>query len=188
MSGQTVECNIQTDNSALQAKSTWLVYLPNGLFQPSIRKTSGIFLIIIIANAQAFVCMLHSGMSWSWFFIHLYLHSRKEGKAQETLLVSTMPFLSLPQRGSWCNWTCLGYQLHKRLKMLRNLKVRAPNYMACSFFSQEGLYKWFFLFTGKVPGSPGPSPFSSLPDMSPKKVSAKHNVYVSPLRSSKVCF
>lgn len=38
----------------------------------------------------------------------------------------------------------------------------------------------------KVPGSPGPSPFSSLPDMSPKKVSAKHNVYVSPLRSSKI--
>ncbi|MCO5592648.1 hypothetical protein L7F22_046651 [Adiantum nelumboides] len=38
----------------------------------------------------------------------------------------------------------------------------------------------------KIPGSPGPSPFSSLPDMSPKKVSAKHNVYVSPLRSSKI--
>eukprot|EP00250_Pteridium_aquilinum_P015746 c22740_g1_i1 orf=465-3686(-) len=38
----------------------------------------------------------------------------------------------------------------------------------------------------KVPGSPGPSPFSSLPDMSPKKVSEKHNVYVSPLRSSKI--
>jgi hypothetical protein len=38
----------------------------------------------------------------------------------------------------------------------------------------------------KPPGSPVPSPFSSLPDMSPKKVSAKHNVYVSPLRSSKV--
>ncbi|KAH7293871.1 hypothetical protein KP509_28G046300 [Ceratopteris richardii] len=38
----------------------------------------------------------------------------------------------------------------------------------------------------RVSGSPGPSPFSSLPDMSPRKVSAKHNVYVSPLRSSKI--
>lgn len=38
---------------------------------------------------------------------------------------------------------------------------------------------------GPSPGSPGPSPFPSLPDMSPKKVSATHNVYVSPLRSSK---
>lgn len=41
-------------------------------------------------------------------------------------------------------------------------------------------------FDGQLPESPGPSPFSSLPDMSPKKVSAKHNVYVSPLRSSKM--
>eukprot|EP00249_Psilotum_nudum_P024606 c29235_g1_i5 orf=213-3407(+) len=39
---------------------------------------------------------------------------------------------------------------------------------------------------GQLPGSPGPSPFPSLPDMSPKKVSANHNVYVSPLRSSKM--
>lgn len=38
----------------------------------------------------------------------------------------------------------------------------------------------------QLPGSPGPSPFSSLPDMSPKKVSANQNVYVSPLRSSKM--
>ncbi|XP_057453588.1 retinoblastoma-related protein 1 [Lotus japonicus] len=36
------------------------------------------------------------------------------------------------------------------------------------------------------PGSPKISPFPSLPDMSPKKVSASHNVYVSPLRSSKM--
>lgn len=36
------------------------------------------------------------------------------------------------------------------------------------------------------PGSPRISPFPSLPDMSPKKVSATHNVYVSPLRSSKM--
>lgn len=36
------------------------------------------------------------------------------------------------------------------------------------------------------PGSPRISPFPSLPDMSPKKVSAAHNVYVSPLRSSKM--
>ncbi|KAG6429304.1 hypothetical protein SASPL_107353 [Salvia splendens] len=34
--------------------------------------------------------------------------------------------------------------------------------------------------------SPKPSPFPSLPDMSPKKVSAAHNVYVSPLQSSKM--
>ncbi|XP_068343478.1 retinoblastoma-related protein-like [Pyrus communis] len=36
------------------------------------------------------------------------------------------------------------------------------------------------------PGSPKVSTFPSLPDMSPKKVSAVHNVYVSPLRSSKM--
>ncbi|KAK8484433.1 hypothetical protein V6N11_061795 [Hibiscus sabdariffa] len=39
---------------------------------------------------------------------------------------------------------------------------------------------------GSCPGSPKVSPFPSLPDMSPKKVSAAHNVYVSPLRTSKV--
>ncbi|XP_057439591.1 retinoblastoma-related protein-like [Lotus japonicus] len=38
----------------------------------------------------------------------------------------------------------------------------------------------------QCPGSPKISPFPSLPDMSPKKVSAAHNVYVSPLRSSKM--
>lgn len=40
--------------------------------------------------------------------------------------------------------------------------------------------------SGQGPASPKPSSFPSLPDMSPKKVSAVHNVYVSPLRSSKV--
>ncbi|KAK1272313.1 Retinoblastoma-related protein [Acorus gramineus] len=39
---------------------------------------------------------------------------------------------------------------------------------------------------GQCPCSPRVSPFPSLPDMSPKKVSAGHNVYVSPLRSSKM--
>ncbi|KMZ75895.1 Retinoblastoma-related protein [Zostera marina] len=39
---------------------------------------------------------------------------------------------------------------------------------------------------GQCPGSPRLSPFPNLPDMSPKKVSASHNVYVSPLRSSKM--
>ncbi|XP_062183024.1 retinoblastoma-related protein 1-like [Phragmites australis] len=39
---------------------------------------------------------------------------------------------------------------------------------------------------GQIPGSPKPSPFSNLPDMSPKKVSASHNVYVSPLRQTKM--
>ncbi|VFQ67508.1 unnamed protein product [Cuscuta campestris] len=39
---------------------------------------------------------------------------------------------------------------------------------------------------GQSPASPKTSPFPSLPDMSPKKVSAAHNVYVSPLRSSKM--
>ncbi|KAL6562716.1 Retinoblastoma-related protein 1 [Orobanche gracilis] len=39
---------------------------------------------------------------------------------------------------------------------------------------------------GPCPASPRTSPFPSLPDMSPKKVSAAHNVYVSPLRSSKM--
>ncbi|KAB1209692.1 Retinoblastoma-related protein [Morella rubra] len=38
----------------------------------------------------------------------------------------------------------------------------------------------------QCPGSPKISSFPSLPDMSPKKVSAAHNVYVSPLRSSKM--
>ncbi|XWS57044.1 hypothetical protein CRYUN_Cryun09bG0137700 [Craigia yunnanensis] len=39
---------------------------------------------------------------------------------------------------------------------------------------------------GPCPGSPKVVPFPSLPDMSPKKVSATHNVYVSPLRTSKM--
>ncbi|TYG72420.1 hypothetical protein ES288_D04G019500v1 [Gossypium darwinii] len=39
---------------------------------------------------------------------------------------------------------------------------------------------------GTCPGSTKVSPFPSLPDMSPKKVSATHNVYVSPLRTSKM--
>ncbi|PKA47582.1 Retinoblastoma-related protein [Apostasia shenzhenica] len=39
---------------------------------------------------------------------------------------------------------------------------------------------------GQIPGSPPLSSFPSLPDMSPKKVSASHNVYVSPLRQSKM--
>ncbi|XP_031262887.1 retinoblastoma-related protein [Pistacia vera] len=39
---------------------------------------------------------------------------------------------------------------------------------------------------GQCPGSPKVSPFPTLPDMSPKKVSAVHNVYVSPLRTSKM--
>ncbi|KAJ0560227.1 Retinoblastoma-related protein [Helianthus annuus] len=39
---------------------------------------------------------------------------------------------------------------------------------------------------GPCPGSPKVSVFPSLPDMSPKKVSAVHNVYVSPLRSTKM--
>ncbi|GLT64968.1 hypothetical protein SLA2020_374270 [Shorea laevis] len=39
---------------------------------------------------------------------------------------------------------------------------------------------------GQCPGSPKVAPFPSLPDMSPKKVSATHNVYVSPLRTSKM--
>lgn len=40
-------------------------------------------------------------------------------------------------------------------------------------------------FDGQIPGSPRLLPFPTLPDMSPKKVSASHNVYVSPLRQSK---
>ncbi|PWZ27747.1 hypothetical protein Zm00014a_043021 [Zea mays] len=40
--------------------------------------------------------------------------------------------------------------------------------------------------SGQVPGSPKLSPFPNLPDMSPKKVSASHNVYVSPLRQTKI--
>lgn len=39
---------------------------------------------------------------------------------------------------------------------------------------------------GQCPASPKVSPFPTLPDMSPKKVSASHNVYVSPLRTSKM--
>ncbi|KAK1311419.1 Retinoblastoma-related protein [Acorus calamus] len=38
---------------------------------------------------------------------------------------------------------------------------------------------------GQCPGTPRACPFPSLPDVSPKKVSAGHNIYVSPLRSSK---
>ncbi|CAN1813547.1 Retinoblastoma-related protein [Linum perenne] len=40
--------------------------------------------------------------------------------------------------------------------------------------------------SGQCPASPKVSTFPTLPDLSPKKVSAVHNVYVSPLRSSKM--
>lgn len=43
------------------------------------------------------------------------------------------------------------------------------------------------MYAGEAPGSPVASIFSTFPDISPKKVSALHNVFVSPLRSSKVC-
>lgn len=39
---------------------------------------------------------------------------------------------------------------------------------------------------GPTPASPRPSPFVNLPDLSPKKISTMHNIYVSPLRSSKM--
>ncbi|XP_020581305.1 retinoblastoma-related protein-like isoform X2 [Phalaenopsis equestris] len=39
---------------------------------------------------------------------------------------------------------------------------------------------------GHIPSSPRLANFPNLPDMSPKKVSASHNVYVSPLRQSKM--
>lgn len=47
--------------------------------------------------------------------------------------------------------------------------------------------QWLHLYClGQISGSPKPSPFPNLPDMSPKKVSSSHNVYVSPLRQTKV--
>ncbi|THG20887.1 hypothetical protein TEA_010088 [Camellia sinensis var. sinensis] len=69
------------------------------------------------------------------------------------------------------------------------------------FFSKQSpseiSYQWLIMLTcldqtgydyfpGQCPRSPKISPFPSLPDMSPKKVSAMRNVYVSPLRSSKM--
>ncbi|KAH9571413.1 hypothetical protein CY35_02G093600 [Sphagnum magellanicum] len=47
--------------------------------------------------------------------------------------------------------------------------------------SDEGDYH-----NGDSPASPEPPAFPVLPDLSPKKVSAMHNVYVSPLRAIKV--
>ncbi|KAF8694203.1 hypothetical protein HU200_038330 [Digitaria exilis] len=38
----------------------------------------------------------------------------------------------------------------------------------------------------QIAGSPKPSSFPNLPDISPKKVSSKHNIYVSPLRQTKM--
>ncbi|WOL12603.1 retinoblastoma-related protein-like [Canna indica] len=40
--------------------------------------------------------------------------------------------------------------------------------------------------SGQVPGSPKLCQFPNLPDMSPKKVSSAHNIYVSPLRQTKM--
>ncbi|KAG0500259.1 hypothetical protein HPP92_000331 [Vanilla planifolia] len=42
------------------------------------------------------------------------------------------------------------------------------------------------IIDGRITGSPLLTRFPNLPDISPKKVSAVHNVYVSPLRSSKM--
>jgi hypothetical protein len=50
------------------------------------------------------------------------------------------------------------------------------------------LLKSFYIMSiGQFPESPRLSRFPNLPDMSPKKVSATRNIYVSPLRLSKVC-
>jgi len=57
----------------------------------------------------------------------------------------------------------------------------------CYFFTYEELMSSLF-YLGQISGSPKPSPFPNLPDMSPKKVSSSHNVYVSPLRQTKVFF
>lgn len=54
--------------------------------------------------------------------------------------------------------------------------------------SESFLNMLVFGLSGQCPASPKVSPFPSLPDMSPKKVSAAHNVYVSPLLTSKVLF
>lgn len=73
----------------------------------------------------------------------------------------------------------------------RTEEKKNANSMCCipyqfAILFNEYLFSQLTYSTGQIPGSPKPSPFSNLPDMSPKKVSSSHNVYVSPLRQTKV--
>lgn len=61
--------------------------------------------------------------------------------------------------------------------------LRIFHYLFCKATSN-----FYFIFDrkGQCPGSPKISQFPIVPDMSPKMVSPAHNIYVSPMRSSKV--
>ncbi len=71
--------------------------------------------------------------------------------------------------------------------MLSNLQPSGA--VTCFFllFSSPNFRTGQLYDAGESPASPGRPAFPVLPDMSPKKVSAMHNVFVSPLRASKVC-
>lgn len=69
------------------------------------------------------------------------------------------------------------------------LVVVCPSFgwrMNSVFPTDESASCIFLVPIGQTPNSPKLCQFPSLPDMSPKKVSAAHNVYVSPLRPTKV--
>lgn len=71
--------------------------------------------------------------------------------------------------------------------MMSNLQPNGA--VTCFFllFSSPNFRTGQLYDAGESPASPGCPAFPVLPDMSPKKVSAMHNVFVSPLRARKVC-
>lgn len=84
----------------------------------------------------------------------------------------------MPEANSNGDGTFLSHKLFKFYTCFSVMQLQQSDYFYPSFHFPGHL--------AQCPGSPKISTFPSLPDMSPKKVSAVHNVYVSPLRSSKV--
>lgn len=127
-----------------------------------------------------------------------------EPKRWVTSLSFTIKYLYLQQSSTWYSWAMV--ELHRfpttpvpetRTNVIKT--VRWGGFLAessveseqnwLSFFSIDNLLRLVsgFCLGSAGPGSPGPS-IPIVPDLSPKKVSASHNVYVSPLRCTKVRF
>jgi len=126
--------------------------------------------------------------------------NREQDRIMLTLSPFTMKYLFPQWSLCWLNSTLL----EQRQKMTEYLKLLIKMMVLAYLWIYFQWLTWLPLlcqsydlfidmcvlhFTGHLaqcPGSPKISSFPTLPDMSPKKVSATHNVYVSPLRSSKV--
>jgi hypothetical protein len=97
-----------------------------------------------------------------------------------SLLFTTRCLFQEPSLSWWCS------PLVWLAQKTRTLIVYTTSLINLKSYFNKNMLSLLTYSTGQIPGSPKPSPFSNLPDMSPKKVSSSHNVYVSPLRQTKV--